>query len=149
MNNKIIRCFLDTSMNLSHPGLTKLAEKHKIALATLEPGEHVIFINRAWTLLKLYSRHNVFHYLRMPPNQKISPEAIQWIMHTLNPGGTMDYDKAVKNMLQQKIGVKGNGDSTGSRAPAHRRDTRSDGARMVARQRGGNAVPSKATSKRT
>jgi len=92
--NKLLRVFLNTHMGLGHNGLTSLAAQKRVSLPSLPTGEHVVFINRARTALKMYSPGNVVHYLKLPPGQKLRMETVQHFPNSLG-GGEIQYGKAL------------------------------------------------------
>ena len=100
--NKIKRCFLNVNMAMQHDGLTALAKEHKVSLPNLDDGEHVVFINRAKNRLKLYSKGNVIHYLRLEGNRTIDLNTVQIIPDCLK-GQKIDYDMAIKKTLEREL----------------------------------------------
>ena len=70
---KIIKVYYDTHMSLSHAGLKKIIGKDQ-----LKDNECAVFINRAWTAMKMLTPSNTILYRRQPDNRPIDPAAIKY-----------------------------------------------------------------------
>lgn len=91
-------------MYLSHDGLAEMARKAKVKIEELEEGDLLMFLNRAGDKMKLLgAQGKVIGYLRMPKQQKIMREALQYIPATFGAKG-FDYDAACKKSLEQRLG---------------------------------------------
>ena len=100
---KIFKLFLDVHMGASHDGLTRLAEKAKLDVTTLQDGDMLMFLNRKCDKLKvLGARGKVIGYLRMEKGQRIMRESIQFLPRTFGAGG-FDYNRAVSMALDQQL----------------------------------------------
>lgn len=104
--NRIIRCFFETDMRMSHPGLTDIARKHKVDIDQVGDGEHLIFINSAQNKMKMLSKNNVLSYLRLPGNRRVSLEAIAEIPRVYGAPGEINYERALKNTLIEMLSKK-------------------------------------------
>lgn len=104
-NPKIFKLFLDTPMYLSHDGLTEMARKAKVKIEELEEGDLLMFLNKAGDKLKILgAQGKVIGYLRMPKQQKIMREALQYIPQTFGANG-FNYDAACMKSLTSKLGL--------------------------------------------
>lgn len=99
MSAKIIQLFTNVHMGMAHQGLSTLAKKHKKNPEKLEPGEVLMFINRKHDKLKVLGPQGVLAYLRMPSDQRITLDAIQYIPRCLGGGGEINYNDALKMAL--------------------------------------------------
>lgn len=98
MTNRIVRLYLDTPMYYGHERLNIIAKNYA---EKLKDGEHIIFINRAWTKLKLMSSKQLIHYFSTGSGRRISPDSIRYIPECLGANGEIDYDKAVLKSLEK------------------------------------------------
>jgi hypothetical protein len=100
--SKIIQVFLNADLRCGHDGLAKLANDNNINVANLEPGQFIIFINTEMNRLKLYAANQVIAYLRLKEG-KIDIRAIQLIPRAFLASGRIDYDKAIKEIIESKL----------------------------------------------
>lgn len=105
--NKLIRLFLETDMRLQHTGLRDLAAREGVHINALTKGEHVIFLNKAKTRVKLYSYNGVLSYL-WNAKTPLDLAAIQEIPNTF-ARGRFDMDAAMKTRLEKKVHGKNTG----------------------------------------
>lgn len=96
---KIIQLFTNVHMGLGHDGLGAIAKQHKKDPAKLGAGEVLMFLNRQHDKLKVLGPFGVLAYLRMPNNNRITLEAIQFIPTCLGGDGSIDYDTALKQAM--------------------------------------------------
>lgn len=82
-----------------------LKDRHKpLDVKSLEPGKCVVFINKKHNALKMFASGNeTVAYLRLPPGQSIEPRAIAMLPKFFN-GRSIDYSKALKKVLDDKLG---------------------------------------------
>lgn len=59
MNNRIVRVLMDADLRCAHSGLKALASARGIDLNRLKPHEHIVFLNRAKTKVKLFKNSNI------------------------------------------------------------------------------------------
>lgn len=104
---RAIQIFLDSDLRCSHDGLAMIAKKEKIDVSKLEPGEYVIFVNSAKDKCKVYAAFNVVAYLKPPKGHKIEMKVIQLIPVAFAATGRIDYDKALKELLEKELTWKG------------------------------------------
>lgn len=100
--NNILRVFTDTDMRCQHPGLKKVAAKQRVLLDNLTAGEHVIFINTACDRMKMYSSGGVLSYIKT--EGRIDMRYISAFPKAFNASGKFEYDLAVKEVLEKKLG---------------------------------------------
>lgn len=102
----VVMIFDNVHMGLGHDGLADIAKKHRKDPARLVPGELLMFINRAKDKMKVYGPNQVIAYLRMPHGRRIVLEAIQYIPQAFARSGKIDYDAALKRVLEAKMAAK-------------------------------------------
>lgn len=100
---KLLRVFLEADLRCSHEGLAKIAKDNKINVDNITPGECVIFINSSRNRLKLYAANNIIAYLRLQPKQILDFRTISLIPAAFNASGRLDYDKALKTLIEGKV----------------------------------------------
>lgn len=97
---EIIQVFFDVHMSYAHDGLAAILEKQTGSRA-LPDGQSAVFINKAWTALKMLTPSGVMLYLRRPPHKPINPEAIKYLPHCVS-GRELDYKKALSQVIETK-----------------------------------------------
>ncbi len=100
MKNEIIQVFLDVDMRAGHRGLADVAKKRKVDVLNLDPGEHVVFVNRKVDKIKIYSARNVLSYLLSDKQLDIS--ALSYFSDCYGAKG-FNYDNALRKVLLQKL----------------------------------------------
>lgn len=106
MKNNIVRVFQNTNMSRQHDGLMEMAKKNNITIEALPPGEHVVFLNRACTKVKVYSPNGVLSYYRAPEGQKLNLKMIAYIPRSFDKGGILrwsEVEMALFNDLIKKL----------------------------------------------
>lgn len=101
--SKVVRCFLDTNMCYQHDSLNKIARKGGMTLSSLEPGEYVVFINKALNKIKLFANNNVFAYCRLDKGRRIDLKVISEIPSVFESTKTLNYDQALEAMLTKRF----------------------------------------------
>lgn len=109
MSSRVVQVFLGTDLRCTHLGLALIAKQHKINVEKLEPGEYVLFLNNDKNKLKLYAANHIVAYLRLPDNQKLDMKTIQLIPRAFQGSGRIDYDKALKQVLEEALAKKQRG----------------------------------------
>lgn len=91
-------------MGLGHDGLAKFLKSHaKIDVKGLQDGDLIMCINsRANRLKVIGGKGLVVGYLKMPNEERIMQEALQYIPRTFGAGG-FDYDAACKKALEERF----------------------------------------------
>lgn len=100
--NRVIRCFLNVRLSSGHVGLAEFAKKNKLNVTALNPGEYVVFINRAQDRVKVYASNNIIAYLRLPSGQRLDLRVIQQIPSAFN-GTKINYDEALRETLLREL----------------------------------------------
>ncbi len=100
MTNRLLRVFLDVNMGKGHVALTEYAKQHKVSVAKLEPGEHVVFINRKADKMKIFSTNNVVSYKR--ETHRLDLGALQHFAECFGADG-FKYDEALKKVLMTRL----------------------------------------------
>jgi len=105
---KTVHVFLGADLRCSHDGLKVQAKKSDIDLDKLRTGEAIVFINTKKNRIKAYSYNGVLSYIRLPNSQRIVDlSAIDYFPQEFNPNGTMDYARALKASLKNRLKAKG------------------------------------------
>jgi hypothetical protein len=97
--NRLVRFFPEVNLRNGHEGLALIARDHRINVAQLQPGEYVVFLNKAQTALKMFAPGNVVAHLKMPYG-KINPEVIALIPRFFQ-GGRIDYHGALSEVIRK------------------------------------------------
>lgn len=100
--SKLIQVFLHADLRFGHEGLAKLAKDSKINVDILLPGEFVIFINSKMDRLKLYTANQIIAYLKLKTG-KIDLRAIQLIPQAFKASGKIEYDVALKEVIENHL----------------------------------------------
>jgi hypothetical protein len=94
-------------MRYGHPGLGKMLKKKIKGFKGISPGEHVIFINKDWTALKMFAgSEELLLHLRRPRNKPINPKTIKFLPHCVN-GSQINYKKALREVIERDWARKG------------------------------------------
>lgn len=101
---RLVAAISNISMNLSHDGLSAVADKHGIKMDKLEDHELVLFINRARDKLKLLGAKGVvLGYVRTRKGQTLPLGAVQFIPETFSGRGNINIDGAISKYLTQHL----------------------------------------------
>ena len=103
---RVLQCFLNADLRCGHEGLAILAKQNGIDITELKPGQYVLFINSHKDKLKLYACNNVVAYLKLPSGQRLNMATIQLIPKAFRGTGTIDYDKALKEVILTALARK-------------------------------------------
>jgi len=101
--NKVIRVFLNTDLRANHLDISSHALEYKINVNHLKTGEHICFINRAQTMIKVYSKNNIISFLKSPKKQKLDMNIISHIPDSFNVSGGFSYPKLLKKALVNRL----------------------------------------------
>jgi len=101
---RIVRVFLDVNLAQGHDGLRDEAKRGKVTTDKLEPGEYVVFVNRAQDRVKIYTGNGVLAYLRSK-GQRIDLSVISKIPAAFKNNGKLDYDSELAKILKEKLPV--------------------------------------------
>lgn len=97
---RVMHLFFEINMRSGHEHLNQLLAKE--APAGLKPGETAVFINKAWTALKmLTSDKDVLLHLRRPGHKPINPEAIRHLPSCVQ-GRDLNYPKALAKAISDR-----------------------------------------------
>ena len=97
---RVIRIFLNTDMRLQHRGLIQTAGSKKVDIRNLGHGDHVVFVNKKMTRMKIFSENNLISYIFK--QKGIALETIQEIANVFD-GSSIDYTKALTAALRKKF----------------------------------------------
>ena len=100
---RILQVFLNADLRGSHNSLTLLGAAHRIDLPNLKKGLAVVFINRTRTLMKVFVAGNTFAFTR---RDRIDVEAIKHLPEVFGAVGEINYDAALRILLEEKLGKK-------------------------------------------
>lgn len=103
---RVLQCFLNADLRCGHEGLATLAKQNGIDITQLQPGQYVLFINSHKDKLKLYASNNVVAYLKLSTGQRLNMATIQLIPKAFRGTGTIDYDKALREVLLTALARK-------------------------------------------
>lgn len=101
--SKLLMIFDNVNMGRSHDGLTEIAKRWKVDPHQLQAGELLLFINRARDKIKVFAPNNVIAYYRAPKGTRVDMQALQYIPRAFTKSGKIDYDEALKKVLQEKL----------------------------------------------
>ena len=87
-------------------GASYIGKQNGIDITELKPGQYVLFINSHKDKLKLYACNNVVAYLKLPSGQRLNMATIQLIPKAFRGTGTIDYDKALKEVILTALARK-------------------------------------------
>src|SRR5258706_4325780 len=98
--NRLLRVFLDVDMRGGHPMLSALAKENGVSVANLSRGEHLVFINRKATKMKLYSANQVLSYLA--GGRRLELGTLQHFSECFGAEG-FQYTNALRKVLESKL----------------------------------------------
>jgi hypothetical protein len=104
----IVQVFQSVDMRYQHEGLEILAKQANIDVNKLEPGQYVVFINQAKTIVRLYAAHGVVAGIRLRDGQKVDMRTIHLIPEAFNGTNRLDYDKVLKKAVEEALVRKAN-----------------------------------------
>lgn len=91
-------------MRLGHDGLIALAKTKKIDINELKPGEALIFINTKRDRMKCFAWNKVVSFVRsVDINRPIDVGVLDYLAQAFNENGVMDYPRALKEALEDKL----------------------------------------------
>lgn len=99
----IVQVFLDADLRGSHAALLKVGGKYGLDLLELKDNQFVVFINKKRTLMKCYVAGNTFSFTRA---ERIELAAISKLPQHFGYHGELNYDAAVRDVLEQKLARK-------------------------------------------
>lgn len=91
--------FFEIHMHLSHDGLGAVLKKQTGSYAPAK-GETAIFINKAWTAVKLMTADGTLLYKRV--NRGINPETIR-LLPSCVEGTELNYAKALRTVIERRF----------------------------------------------
>lgn len=97
MSNRIVRVYPNVSMQYGHRGLRLMAKKE---VDLLDQGNFLLFMNKAQTAFKLFTRDLVVHYKH--PRGRIDVRSLQYIPHCFG-AGKFNFDVAVDKFLTKVL----------------------------------------------
>lgn len=104
---RVVQCFFDVNMQNGHDGLQLIAKKGGVDVRLLGQGEFVVFINRDRNRIKLYATNNTTAYYKRPRGASpLSLESIPNIVKAFGQSGKIDYDRALKQTIEKKLGLR-------------------------------------------
>jgi hypothetical protein len=111
---RVLQIFLNADLRNGHEGLAELAKERGIDVTKLLPGQYVVFVNAGKDKLKLYAAANVLAYLKLTGGQKFDLRVIAFIPKAFNGSGKLDYDKALKDAVEEALRKRMTGKLSGS-----------------------------------
>ncbi len=104
--NSLISVFPNADLRSGHAGLRKVALKSKKDPAALEPGQLLLFINRAQSAIKMFAANNIIIHYKSPRGY-IDFQTIKYLPACLE-GGELNYNKALAKVFQDTLGKRFN-----------------------------------------
>lgn len=99
--NKIMHVYCNINLQNGHEGLTVIAKKeNKLDVSKLAVGQFALFINRAFTAVKVFAANNVLIYYRHPKNHILDYKALRLIPAFFD-GQNIGYMRALKQVIEQ------------------------------------------------
>lgn len=98
---RIIQCFMDADLRGGHDWLADMARTHKINVKSLQPGEFVVFVNRAQDKIKMYASHNIVAYMKLEGGRRVTFDLICEIPRAFNANGRLDANKAMRDAAEK------------------------------------------------
>lgn len=102
---RVLQIFLNHDLRNGHDGLSGIAKEAGIDTRKLVPGQYVAFINAKKDKLKLYAANGVVAYLKLEAGRKIDERVIRELPRVFQ-GGRIDYDKALKEVVETALARK-------------------------------------------
>jgi len=103
--SQIVEVFPNSDLRSGHPGLTRLALKHKRNPEALGTAKWLFFLNRKQTAFKLLGAGGVLVHWRAPENRRVDVAAIRYIPECFD-GKSFDFNIAVKHSLREQLGKR-------------------------------------------
>lgn len=103
MQARIRRVFLGMDLRANHLGLGEVAIRYRIDPRKLNPGDMIVFVNRARTLSKILCHNQTLLYLRA--DSKINLETFEHLAQIFSKTGNLSvsYDQANAMILKKRI----------------------------------------------
>lgn len=103
MSNKVLHVIPEVSMIYGHKGLSEAAAKARLGIKPeeLKQGEFIMFINKAFTAVKLLAANEVLIYYRHPKRHRLNYEALRLIPNFFD-GRSLNYPKALRALIDKK-----------------------------------------------
>ena len=99
--NKIMHVYSNVNLQNGHDGLTAIAKKeNKVDVSKLNVGQFALFINRAFTAVKVFAANNVIVHYKHPKNHILDYKALRLIPDFFD-GQSIGYMKALKQVIEQ------------------------------------------------
>ena len=101
MANKIMHVYTNVNLQNGHEGLTGIAKKeNKVDVNKLAVGQFALFINRAFTAVKVFAANNVVVHYKHPRNHILDYKALRLIPAFFD-GQNLGYMRALKQVIEQ------------------------------------------------
>lgn len=102
MLNSILRVVFNADLRCSHEGLSAMLKANfKIDTAKLEPGQYIVCVNTAKTIVKIYAAGNTIAHHRSLRGQ-INMKTLKYIPKYFN-GRSFDYDGALEQTIRKEL----------------------------------------------
>jgi hypothetical protein len=102
-SGKVVRCFMNVDMRNGLEGLKKIASDEKIDVDKLAAGEYVVFINSSKSKIKMYATTGVLAQYAAQKGEVIDLRTIAKIPAAFNTSGRIDYDKVLKQTIEEAL----------------------------------------------
>lgn len=100
--NQVVHLFTNSDLRSGHLGLTKIANKNKVNVTNLAPGEFVLFVNRRLTGMKAYGANNTVIYCKSPNDSRpFDPRTFEQLPQFIE-GPTIRYKDALVQLMHKK-----------------------------------------------
>jgi len=98
--NQVMHVFPNVSMSNGHDGLAKEAMKtSKVNVRELSIGQFAMFINKAFTAVKVFGANNVLLHYKHPKGHHLNYKALKLIPAFFD-GQDMGYTRALRQIIK-------------------------------------------------
>jgi hypothetical protein len=102
MSNQVLHIFPNVNLQNGHDGLRAYAKKsYKINVDDLQVGQFAIFINRAFTAVKVFAANNVLVHYKHPKKHMLNYKALKLIPEFFE-GQDIGYTKALRQVIKEE-----------------------------------------------
>jgi len=101
MSNKLVHYFPESDLRSGHTGLAKLAQKARVSVSALNPGDFLLFVNRKQTAFKVLTANNILAHYKSPSG-RVDLGAVQYMSAAFS-GGEFNFDRALYIKLEKDL----------------------------------------------
>jgi hypothetical protein len=94
--------YTNVSLQNGHEGLEAIAKKsNKVNVRELKVGEFALFINRAFTAVKVFGANNVLLHYKHPQRHILNYKALR-LLPVFMEGQDIGYTKALRQIIKEE-----------------------------------------------